>query len=72
MQDIIGFAKDSSGACAAIVYREISDILSQIYVCVMLKEEDRAIKDKSRRSLNYEDVLEGCYKEAGIEIAKWH
>lgn len=55
------------------VYREIEKILNKIYVCYMLKEEDRALNkiSKTKRSDDYLYVLNNDYKKAGIEIAEW-
>lgn len=53
------------------VYRDVEDILDGIYVCFMLKEEDRKLP-RTRRPDTLEEVLEKTYKEAGIEIACWN
>lgn len=43
-------------------------ILDKIYVCRMLKVEDRGIYPKRHRSNNYREVLDGPYKKAGIKV----
>lgn len=55
------------------IYNEIDAILDKIYVCYMLKTEDRKLNkiSKNNRSDNYLDVINNEYKKAGIEIAEW-
>lgn len=53
------------------VYRDIEDILDGIYVCFMLKEEDRKLP-RTRRPDVLEEVLEKTYKGVGIEIVHWN
>ncbi len=46
---------------------EVKDILSKIYVCKMLKEEDRKITKKSNRgSDNYLEIIKACYQNIKI------
>jgi hypothetical protein len=49
-------------------YSSVSEILGHIYICRILKKEDRKIKQKSNRPYNVSDVLQTIYKEAGIVI----
>ena len=53
------------------VYRDIEDILDGIYVCFMLKEEDRDIP-RTRRPDTLEEILEKTYRANGMEIARWN
>lgn len=55
------------------VYKKIDEILNKIYICYMLKEEDRALNKiaKTKRSDDYLHVINTDYKKAGIEIAEW-
>lgn len=50
----------------------VNEILSQIYICKMLKKEDRDIKEKSKRGddLNYMRIYKTIYHDAGIIIEK--
>ena len=47
-------------------YKTIEDTLDKIRVCRMLKEEDREIKEKSRRPSDFNYVIENIYKKHGI------
>lgn len=49
-------------------YENVLQVLNKIYVCRMLKEEDRAISAKSKRPNDLNEVLEKMYKPAGIEL----
>lgn len=49
-------------------YENVKNVLDSIYVCRMLKEEDRRIKYKYKRPFNLNYILDNIYKEAGIEI----
>jgi hypothetical protein len=49
-------------------YASIKNILDKIYICKMLKSEDRAIENKKKRSLDYREVVVFDYKKAGIEL----
>jgi hypothetical protein len=50
-------------------YHSIENVLSKLYICKMLKGEDRAIQNKRNRSTDYRTVIATDYKECGIEIA---
>lgn len=49
-------------------YNSIKNILDKIYICKMLKSEDRAIENKNKRSLDYREVIGTDYIRAGIEL----
>ena len=49
-------------------YTSIKNVLDKIYICKMLKSEDRAIENKKKRSLDYREVIVFDYKKAGIEL----
>lgn len=53
------------------VYQDIEEVLGGIYVCFMLKEEDRKLP-RTRRPDVLEEVLEKTYKGAGIEVSRWN
>jgi len=48
----------------------VYEVLSKIYICKMLKREDRRIKEKSHRGddLDYLRIINTVYKEANIEV----
>lgn len=46
----------------------IKSVLDKIYICKMLKEEDRCIKNKNRRSLDYREVITEDYFDVGIKL----
>ena len=46
----------------------IKSVLDKIYICKMLKEEDRCIKNKNRRSLDYREVISEDYFDVGIRL----
>lgn len=50
--------------------RNVTNILDKMYVCRMLKSEDRLLWPKRHRSINVEEVIEGPYKKAEIIIIK--
>lgn len=51
-------------------YASVLKILDKIYICKMLKSEDRRIKRKSRRhSLDFREILIEDYKAAGITLS---
>ncbi len=56
------------------LYNKLNFIVDKIYVCFILKEEDRKLNkiSKSKRSDNYLEVLKNDYKKAEIEIARWN
>lgn len=49
-------------------YNEIEKVLDKIYICKMLKSEDRAIKNQRNRSTDYREVVVFDYKEAEIKL----
>lgn len=51
-------------------YANVSKVLDKIYICKMLKEEDRNIKEKRNRSSNIIEVVEKVYYP-NIEICDW-
>ena len=51
-------------------YNNVHEILNKIYICRILKEEDRNIKSKSNRSTNIEEVIKQDYEPANIELVK--
>ena len=48
----------------------VIDILNKIYVCRMLKEEDRNLKPKNHRTTDLKYVIEEVYDKCGIELIK--
>ena len=56
-------------------YENVSKVLNKIYICKMLKEEDRKIEQKSNRSSNIIYVIENDYKNKddgeSIQIHNW-
>ena len=53
-------------------YPAITKILDKLYICKMLKSEDRMIKNKSKRSTDYKAVINRDYLDAGIKIKGFH
>lgn len=51
-----------------INYESVKNVLDKIYICKVLKEEDRKIANKKSRSLDYREVLAFDYFDVGIEI----
>lgn len=49
-------------------YPSVKNILDKIYICKMLKGEDYRIAKRSKRSINYEEVINNDYIDAGIII----
>lgn len=49
-------------------YESIERVLNRIYICKMLKSEDRSIKSKKNRSTDYREVIVFDYDEVGIKI----
>ena len=49
-------------------YSSITKILDKMYICKMLKCEDRMIKNRSKRSTDYKAVINSDYLGAGIKI----
>ena len=52
--------------------KAIKDLLDRMHICVILKEEDRMINQKSgktaNRTDNFEDNVENVYKKQGITL----
>ena len=57
-------------ALETLSYENVSKVLDKIYICKMLKEEDRNINQKCERSSNIVDVVEKIYNP-NIEICDW-
>ena len=53
-------------------YEKLDAILKKMYVCRMLKKEDRNIKAKYKRSSDYKEIINNLYKDSGIEIEGEH
>ena len=51
-------------------YKNVSEILNKICICRMLKEEDRRIKEKSKRPFDVETVIDEIYAKYNIEVLK--
>jgi len=51
-----------------LTYERIDAILKKLYICRMLKEEDRNITEKYHRPNNPKTVIDNIYKKAGINI----
>ena len=49
-------------------YFSVKRILDKIYICKMLKEEDRIIENKRNRSTDYREVIAEDYYNAGIKL----
>lgn len=49
-------------------YAFVKGVLDKIYICKMLKSEDRSIKRKVHRFLDYRETVAKDYKDAGIEL----
>ena len=49
-------------------YASITNILDKMYICKMLKSEDRMIKNKSKRSTDYKEVIKRDYLSVGIKL----
>jgi hypothetical protein len=49
-------------------YEKVSSVLDKIYICRMLKEEDRAPHNKTARADNYLDVIHQLYQKNGMII----
>ena len=49
-------------------YDSVKDILDKIYICRLLKDEDRMLPTKYNRSTNIQDVINNDYK--GIKLIK--
>ena len=49
-------------------YKHVDEVLKHMYVCRMLKEEDRNIKEKFDRSFDKDEVIEKVYHPCGIYL----
>ena len=49
-------------------YEAIENVLNKIYICKMLKSEDRSIKSKKNRSTDYREVVVFDYNDVGIKL----
>lgn len=49
-------------------YESIENVLNKIYICKMLKSEDRSIQSKKNRSTDYREVVVFEYDEVGIKL----
>lgn len=49
-------------------YDAIQKVLDKLYICVMLKDEDRSIKNKKNRSTDYRKVIAFDYQRAEITV----
>lgn len=49
-------------------YESVEKILNKIYICKMLKSEDRSIKNKKSRSMDYREVILSDYYDVGIRV----
>ena len=49
-------------------YSSIASVLDKMYICKMLKSEDRSIKNRINRSTNYKEVILEDYLNAGIKV----
>lgn len=49
-------------------YKNVEEVLDKIYICRMLKEEDRSIEEKSKRPFDFKKVIDEIYKPKGIKI----
>ena len=57
-------------ALETLNYENVSKVLDKIYICKMLKDEDRKINPKSDRPSNVVEVVEKIYNPT-IEIYNW-
>ena len=51
-------------------YNNVEQTINNIYICKMLKEEDRNIKIKYNRPFELDKVIQNIYLPAGIKIEK--
>lgn len=50
-------------------YDNVSNVLNNLYTCIMLKDEDRKIYPKYHRSANsIDDIINGIYKKAEVYV----
>lgn len=49
-------------------YTNVSDVLNLIYICKMLKEEDRVLYPKYHRPSDINQIMKDVYAPAGIEV----
>ncbi len=53
-----------------VTKENVISILDKIYICRMLKSEDRSLYPKRHRSTAVNEVLDGPYKEHNITVIK--
>ena len=58
-------------ALDSFTYENVELILSQMYICKILKTEDRQIKQKSIRPSCLIDAINSCYIPVGINVVNW-
>ncbi len=51
-------------------YKEVLRVLDLIYICCLLKKEEKDIKTKFRRSLNIEEVIKIDYKDINLVMTE--
>lgn len=51
-------------------YMHIDEVLNKVYICRMLKEEDRQIKERFKRANNKDVVIRDVYNKYNIEIVE--
>lgn len=49
-------------------YENVSKVLNSIYICKMLKDEDRGLYPKYHRPSEISQIIDKIYTPAGIEI----
>ncbi len=49
-------------------YENVSDVLNSIYICKMLKDEDRMLYPKYHRPNDIKQIINNIYIPAGIEV----
>lgn len=53
-------------------YLSITKILDKMYICKMLKSEDRKIQNKKKRSTDYKKVINEEYLKVGIKVKNFN
>lgn len=53
-----------------LCYNKVEEILDNIYVCRILKEEDRKIKQKHKRPDDLDHIIKNIYGNVDIELVK--
>jgi len=51
-------------------YKHVDEVLKKIYICRMLKEEDRKIKERYKRANNKDDVVRDVYNQYEIYLVE--